>query len=91
MRIEGRLRLGYFPLPLADADRIRQHLQLTPGFVALDPCVGEGHALACITDGVEGHRCGVELDAFRAEEARRRADQVVHASTFDVQCPAESI
>ncbi len=91
MRIEGRIRLGYFPLPLPEAARIRQQLQLMPGFVALDPCIGEGHALEAITAGVEGHRCGIELDAFRAEEASRRADQVVHASAFDVHCPAESI
>ena len=91
MRIEGRLRLGYFPLLLPEAERIRPHIHLSPGFVALDPCIGEGHALAAITADVDGHRCGVELDAFRAEEARRRADQVVHASAFDVHCPAESI
>ncbi len=91
MRIEGRIRLGYFPLPLAEAEHIRQHLQLTPRFMALDPCIGEGHALEAITAGVDGHRCGVELDAYRAEEARRRTDQVVQASAFDVHCPAESI
>jgi len=91
LRIEGRIRLGYFPLPLPEAERIRKHLQLTPGFVALDPCVGEGHALAAITAGVKGHSGGIELDAYRAEQAAVRADQVVHASTFDVHCPAESI
>jgi Uncharacterised methyltransferase family (DUF6094) len=91
VRIEGRIRLGYFPLPLPEAERVRQHLLLTPRFVALDPCIGEGPALEAITAGVEGHRCGIELDAFRAEEASRRADQVVHASAFDVHCPAESI
>ncbi len=91
MRIEGRLRLGYYPLPLPEAERIRKHLQLTPGFVALDPCVGEGHALAAITAGAEGYRCGAELDAYRVKQARARADQVVHASAFDVHCPAESI
>jgi Uncharacterised methyltransferase family (DUF6094) len=91
LRIEGRLRLGYYPLPLPEAERIRQHLQLAPGFVALDPCIGEGHSLAAIAAGVEGHRWGVELDAFRAEQARTHADQVIHASAFDVHCPAESI
>jgi Uncharacterised methyltransferase family (DUF6094) len=91
VRIEGRIRLGYYPLPPLEADRIRQHLQLIPGFVALDPCIGEAHALAAITAGVEGNRSGVELDAYRAEQARARVDQVVHASAFDVHCPAESI
>lgn len=91
MRIEGRLRLGYYPLPPAEAESLRQHLQLSPGFVAIDPCIGEGHALAAITAGVEGHRFGIELDAFRAEDSRHRADQVIHGSAFDAHCPAESI
>src|SRR5207249_2014954 len=91
LRIEARVRLGYYPLPSAEAERIRQHLQLTPGFVALDPCIGEGHALAAITAGIQGHRCGIELDAYRAEQASTRAHQVVHASAFDVHCPVESV
>ena len=91
MRIEARVRLGYYPLPLAEAERIRQHLQLTPGFVALDPCIGEGHALAAITAGVQGQRCGIELDAYRAEQASAHAHQVLHASAFDVHCPVESV
>ncbi len=91
MRIEGRLRLGHYPLPLAEGRRIRRHIQLMPGFVALDPCIGEGHALGAITADVKGHCCGIELDAFRAEEARGCANQVIHASAFDVHCPAESI
>ena len=91
MRIEARVRLGYYPLPSAEAERIRQYLQLTPGFVALDPCIGEGHALAAITAGAQGHRCGIELDAYRAEQASARAHQVLHASAFDVHCPVESV
>ena len=91
MRIEARVRLGYYPLPLAEAERIRQHLQLTPGFVALDPCIGEGHALAAITASVHGQRCGIELDAYRAEQASTRDHQVIHASAFDVHCPVESV
>src|SRR5438874_10793416 len=82
LRIEARVRLGYYPLPSAEAERIRQHLQLTPGFVALDPCIGEGHALAAITAGVEGHRCGIELYTYCAEQASLPANQVIHASPF---------
>src|SRR6266568_2292537 len=91
LRIEARVRLGYYPLPSAEAERIRQYLQLTPGFVALDPCIGEGHALAAITSGIQGHRCGIELDAYRAEQASTRAHQLLHASAFDVHCPVESV
>jgi SAM-dependent methyltransferase len=91
LRIEARIRLAYYPLPLAEAERIRQHLKLTPGFGALDPCIGEGHALAAITAGAQGHRCGIELDAYRAEQASTRAHEVVYASTFDVHCPVDSV
>lgn len=64
----ARLRMGYFPLHEAEARRIRQHLIYpASGFSAIDPCAGEGKALAIITDGARGQRCGIELDAYRAE------------------------
>lgn len=83
--------MGYFPLPEPEARRIRHHLMYpTSGFVALDPCIGEGHALELITDGANGHRYGIELDAHRAEQARARAKQVIYGDCFDVECRAES-
>ena len=80
MRIEARVRLGYYPLPLAEAERIRQHLQLTPGFVALDPCIGEGHAGTEeeIRHYMSGNlcRCGAYPNIVKAvQQARARIER----------------
>ena len=49
MRNAGKLKAGYYPLPLAEAERIRQWLEFpSTSTVALDPCVGEGTAFAII-------------------------------------------
>jgi len=46
-RPQSRARMGYFPLAGAGAHRIRQHLIYpSSSFAALDPCAGEGKALA---------------------------------------------
>jgi SAM-dependent methyltransferase len=91
-RISALERMGYFPLPEAEARRIRRHLIYPPTtFTALDPCAGEGKALALITEGAPGQRCGIELDAYRAEQAAIRLDQVIYADCFDVDCRVESL
>ena len=90
-RPTSRLRMGYFPLPEAEAHRIRKHLVFpASSFTALDPCAGEGKALAVVTEGTRGQRCEIELDAYRAEEARQRLDQVIYGDCFDVECKVES-
>jgi len=49
VRNAGKLKAGYYPLPLAEAERIRQWLEFPlSATVALDPCVGEGTAFAII-------------------------------------------
>jgi SAM-dependent methyltransferase len=91
-RKAAMLRMNYFPLPEAEARRIRGHLAYPASlFTALDPCAGDGKALALITEAGQGQRCGIELDADRAEAARRRLDQVVYADCFDVECRAASV
>ncbi len=90
-RPTSKYRMGFFPLPETEARRIRQHLDFpTSSFTALDPCAGEGKALTVITEGSQGQRCGIELDAYRADEAKQRLDQVIYGDCFDVDCRIES-
>lgn len=91
-RIESRLKLGYFPLDLTEARRIRAWLSFPEDACAatLDPCAGTGKALAAITEGANVLRYGIELDSFRAEEAKATLDHVVQGNCFDVHCAVES-
>ena len=54
------------------------------------PCVGDGGAFEVITSGAHVLRYGIELDAYRAEQARERIANVLQANTLEVQCPVES-
>ncbi len=91
MRFQGKSRLGFYPLPSAEAQRIRKFLQFPAvPCAALDPCIGDSVALAAITADAPVQRYGIELDSFRAAQASGVADQIVQGSCLDVHCPAES-
>ena len=91
MRLAGRERLGFYPLPIAEAKRIRKCLHFLNGVSsALDPCAGEGTALTELTSDAKALRYGVELDAERAARARSQTDDIIQGNCFDVQCPVES-
>jgi hypothetical protein len=89
---EGKKKLGYFPLPEMEAARIRRFLSF-PASVssALDPCVGDGGAFATVTAGPQVMRYGIELDAYRADQARTVIHEVIQGGAFDVHCRAESL
>jgi len=82
--------MGFYPLPLSEAQRIRRFLWF-PGAQssAIDPCVGDGVAVEVITGGAEVVRSGIELDAYRAEQAKQRVPNIVQGNTLEVQCPVE--
>lgn len=91
MRLAGQLRMGFFPLAMAEARRIRSFFEWPASeFSVIDPCAGCGTALAEITAGSKAVRYGIELDAFRAEEATKALEHVIQGSCFDVHCPVES-
>lgn len=91
MRLSGRERLGFYPLPMPEAKRIRSFLAFPEDQCsALDPCVGDGVAFAEIASGKKILRYGVELDAGRTEQAHAKGIEVIHGDCFDVQCPVES-
>jgi hypothetical protein len=91
MRPHGKTKLGFFPLPTAEAERIRNCLKFAPEFSAVDPCVGDGVAFTSLLKGANSYRYGIEIDANRAEQARVVGIETLQANAMDVRCPAESI
>jgi SAM-dependent methyltransferase len=89
-RNASRLKLGYYPLVSAAAQRVRRLLEFPPECAVLDPCAGTGAALRQITGEAHTRRYGIELDSFRAVEASRILDEVVQGSVFDTHCAVES-
>ena len=52
MRFQGKSRLGFFPLPLSEAQRIRRFLCFPDApSSAIDPCAGDGVAFEVTLDG----------------------------------------
>ena len=90
MRFEGKSRLGFYPLPLSEAQRIRGFL-LFPAqpSSAPDPCIGVGVAFEAITGGAQVLRYGIGLDAYRAEQARQRIPNIVQGNALEVQSAVE--
>jgi hypothetical protein len=91
MRLHGKTKLGFFPLPVPEAARLKNCLAFPSEFSALDPCVGDGVAFTHLLRGVTAHRYGIEIDANRAEQARALGIETVQANTMDVRCPAEAV
>jgi len=91
MRLPGRARLGFYPLPPPEAERIRRFFVFPDKpCSALDPCVGDGAAFTQIASDQKVLRYGVELDAGRAQQSRTKGIEVIHGNCFDVQSPVES-
>jgi hypothetical protein len=91
MRPHGKTKLGFFPLPTAEAERLRDCLTFAPEFSAVDPCVGDGVAFTRLLRESHGYRYGIEIDANRAEQARALGIETLQANVMDVRCQAESI
>ena len=90
MRPHGKTKLGFYPLPLLEAERLRNCLVFPSEFSALDPCVGDGVAFTHLLNGTQARRYGIEIDAYRAEQARNVGIETLQANTMDVRCPAEA-
>lgn len=84
MRSQGRLKLGYYPLPTAEGDRIRKRLMFSDKHCSIvDPCVGTGAALLQVTDGATTTLYGIELDADRAAAASQNGIQTTHCNALE--------
>ena len=91
MRPHGQTKLGFFPLPVVEAARLKHCLVFASEFSALDPCVGDGVAFARLLHGVTAHRYGIEIDTYRAEKARALGTETLQANAMDVRCPPEAV
>ena len=90
MRNAGRLKLGYYPLPIDEARNIRSLLVSSAPYAAIDPCVGDGTALIEITKETGAFLAGIELDADRAAAAAEKGIATVHGSAFECRVLAET-
>src|SRR5580704_17259922 len=91
MRPHGKTKLGFFPLALEEAERLKKCLAFASEFSALDPCVGDGVAFTHLLQGITAHRYGIEIDAYRAERACAVGIETLQANTMDVRCQAEAV
>ena len=90
MRNAGRIKLGYFPLPIEEAQRMRALLVASAPYAAVDPCVGDGTALVELTKNSGAQLAGIELDADRAAAAAAKGVATIHGSAFECKVLAES-
>src|ERR1700728_3470419 len=91
MRPHGQTKLGFFPLPLPEAIRLKKCLAGESEFSALDPCVGDGVAFQCLLEGMPARCYGIELDAYRVAQARNLGIEALHADALDVRCRTETL
>ena len=91
MRSHGKTKLGFFPLPVPEAARLKNYLAFAWEFSALDPCVGDGVAFTQLLHGLTAHRYGIEIDANRAEQAGALGIEILQANAMDVRCPPEAV
>jgi len=80
MRLAGQIKLGYYPTPPRVVDLIRERLEFAGPYAALDPCAGEGDALAQLCTGTERTLYGIEPEDNRAAAARENLDRVLHST-----------
>ena len=91
MRPHGKTKLGFYPLPVPEAARLKNCLAFASEFSVLDPCVGDGVAFTHLLQGITARRYGIEIDANRAEQARALGVETLQANAVDVRCPPESV
>jgi hypothetical protein len=80
MRIAGVEKAGFYPTPPETLGRVKEILRRNAfhlrGRTALDPCAGEGEALAQVGRALGMRTHGIELEAERAERAAQVLDKV---------------
>lgn len=75
-RLASQAKAGYYPTPDSVLQLIKKSLTFDEGARLLDPCCGEGLALASLTNCTTP-TYGIELSHLRAQEARKRLHTVL--------------
>jgi tRNA1(Val) A37 N6-methylase TrmN6 len=90
-RNNARVRMNFFPLPDPVAEEIGRRLDFRSSCSVIDPCAGEGRALIAMTQHTSVcRRYGIELDAYRAEEAAKVLDIVIQGDALNTRSKVES-
>ena len=85
-RLEARIKMGYYPTPQPVVDRIRTFLRYPDTNAnVLDPCCGEGLALKKLVEGAKARTYGIELDEYRAGQAKSLLDRVLRCGYEDAR------
>jgi len=73
MRLTAQSKMGFYPTPDRVISIIARYLKRErDGLIrVLDPCAGEGEAIALIGNHLEADTYGVEIDTERGEKAKR--------------------
>ena len=90
MRNVARLKMGYYPLPVAEGVKLRSLLSFAGLASVIDPCAGQGTALELVTSDAPVRRYGIELDAERARIASSKGIETIQGNTFDTIVKPES-
>lgn len=78
--------MGYYPTPASVVYRIKSFLSYPDKNVSvLDPCCGEGAAVRNLVKGADATTYGIELDRYRAKQAKGALDHVLHCGYEDVR------
>ena len=90
-RLAAKARCNYYPLPDSEAKLIRSCLMYPDQqFSALDPCAGEGRAMAILTETPKAVLYGIEIDAYRAEAASNVLHRVIQGDALNAHTRVES-
>jgi hypothetical protein len=90
MRNVARLKMGYYPLPESEGEKLRALLSFPQPASVIDPCVGQGTALHLVTGDAKVRRYSVELDAERARIAASKGIETIQGNAFDAIAKPES-
>jgi hypothetical protein len=91
MRIQGRIKMGHYPTPEIVVKLIRQYLSFPSSqFVCLDPCCGEGNAVANLVSDTNAVTYGVEPDHRRANKSKNCLNHVLRCGIEETRIQRRS-